>query len=70
LRIEALSNNLRNFRVQKSLDNLDTVRQTLANVTDRFANFQAHAMDVHIETSLSSSAWLSPLLPYSANVRE
>jgi hypothetical protein len=31
---------------------LDTVRQTFANVTDRFANFQAQAMDVHIDFPL------------------
>jgi hypothetical protein len=52
LRIEALSNNLRDFRLHKSLDTLETVRQTLANVTDRFANFQAQAMDVHIDFPL------------------
>jgi hypothetical protein len=45
LRIEALSNNLRDFGLHKSLDNLETVRQTLANATDRFADFQAQAMD-------------------------
>jgi hypothetical protein len=52
LRIEALSNNLPDFRLHKSLDNLETVRQALANVIDRFANFQAQAMDVHIDFPL------------------
>jgi hypothetical protein len=52
LRIEALSNNLRDFRLHKSLDTLETVRQTLSNVTERFANFQAQAMDVHIDFPL------------------
>ncbi len=52
LRLEVLSNNLRDFRLPKSLDNLETVRQTLASVTDRFASFQAQALDVHVDFPL------------------
>ena len=37
LRVEVLSNHLRDFRIGKSLHNLEAVRQTLASVTDRFA---------------------------------
>jgi len=52
LRLEALSNNLPDFGLKKSLDNLETVRQTLAAVTDRFAAFEAQALDVHVDFPL------------------
>ena len=37
LRLEALSNNLKDFGLNKGLDHLDDVRRILAAVTDRFA---------------------------------
>jgi hypothetical protein len=52
LRVEALSNNLRDFGLTKSLENLDAVRDTLAAVTDRFAAFEAQALDVHVDFPL------------------
>jgi hypothetical protein len=52
LRLEALSNNLKDFGLKKSLDNLDQVRRTLATVTDRFATFEAQALDVHVDFPL------------------
>ena len=52
LRLEALSNNLKDFGLKKSLDNLDQVRHTLAAVTDRFAAFEARALDVHVDFPL------------------
>jgi hypothetical protein len=52
LRLEVLSNNLRDFGLKKSLHNLETVRQTLATVTDRFAQFEAQALDVHVDFPL------------------
>jgi len=52
LRLEALSNNLKDFGLNKSLDNLDKVRRTLAAVTDRFAAFEAPALDVHVDFPL------------------
>lgn len=52
LRLEVLSNNLQDFGLKKSLENLETVRQTLAAVTDRFADFEAQAMDVHVDFPL------------------
>jgi hypothetical protein len=52
LRLEVLSNNLRDFGLKKSLENLETVRQTLATVTDRFADFEAQALDVHVDFPL------------------
>jgi hypothetical protein len=52
LRLEVLSNNLKDFGLKKSLDNLETVRRTLAGVTDRFAQFEAQALDVHVDFPL------------------
>jgi len=52
LRLEALSNNLKDFGLNKGLDKLDDVRRILAAVTDRFAAFEAQALDVHVEFPL------------------
>jgi hypothetical protein len=52
LRVEALSNTLRDFGLNKGLENLDAVRATLAAVTDRFAAFEAQALDVHVDFPL------------------
>ncbi len=48
LRLEALSNNLKDFGLKKSLQNLDAVRRKLAAVSDRFAAFEAEALNVHV----------------------
>ena len=50
--MEVLSNNFKDFGLKKALDNLETVRQTLATVTDRFAQFEAQALDVHVDFPL------------------
>jgi hypothetical protein len=52
LRLEALSNNLKDFGLRKSLDNLNAVRKTLAAVTDRLAAFEAEALNVHVDFPL------------------
>ena len=52
LRLEVLSNNLKDFALKKSLDNLEAVRRTLATITDHFAEFEAQALDVHVDFSL------------------
>jgi hypothetical protein len=52
LRLEALSNNLKDFGLKKSLDNLEAVRKKLAAVTDRFAAFEAEALNVHVDFPL------------------
>jgi hypothetical protein len=52
LRLEALSNNLKDFGLNKGLDNLDKVRSILGGVTDRFAAFEAQALDVHVDFPL------------------
>lgn len=52
LRLEVLSNRLKDFGLKKSLDNLDAVRQKLAAVTDGFAAFEAEALNVHVDFPL------------------
>lgn len=52
LRLEVLSNNLKDFGLRKSLDKLDTIRKTLAAVTDRFAGFEAEALNVQVDFPL------------------
>jgi hypothetical protein len=52
LRLEALSNNLKDFGLKKSLDNLEAVRQRLAAATDRLATFEAKALNVHVDFPL------------------
>jgi len=52
LRLEVLSNNLKDFGLKKSLDNLEAVRQTLAPITDHLAEFEAQALDAHVDFPL------------------
>jgi hypothetical protein len=52
LRLETLSNNLKDFGLKKSLDNLDAVRHRLAAATDRLAAFEAEALNVHVDFPL------------------
>jgi len=66
LRLEALSNNLKDFGLKKGLDNLDQVRRTLATVTDRFAAFEARALNVHVDFSLFQRL----ALPIAAGARK
>jgi len=52
LRNEICSNNLANFRLKKSLDNLPAVRERFIEITDRFAGFQAECLNVHVDFPL------------------
>jgi hypothetical protein len=52
LRNELCSNNLRDFGLRKSLDNLDAVRSTFQAITSRFAGFQAQWFNVHVDFPL------------------
>ena len=52
LRNELLSNNLTDFGLRKGLDHLDAVRQKFQAITDRFADFQAQALNVHVDFAL------------------
>jgi hypothetical protein len=62
LRLEALSNNLKDFGLKKSLENLKAVRKELAAVTDRFAAFEAEALNVHVDFPLFQRMALPILL--------
>ena len=52
LRNELCSNNLRDFGLKKGLDHLDAVRTRFQTITDRFANFQARCLNVHVDFPL------------------
>jgi hypothetical protein len=52
LRNEVVSNNLHDFGLKKGLDHLDAVRKKFQTITDRFAGFQAQALNVHTEFPL------------------
>ncbi len=52
LRNELCSNNLKDFFLNKGLNNLPDVRHTFLAVTDRFAAFQAQTLNVHVDFPL------------------
>jgi hypothetical protein len=52
LRNEVCSNNLRDFGLNKGLDNLGAVREKLQAVTNRFAGYQAQWLNVHVDFPL------------------
>ena len=52
LRVEVLSNRLKDFQLNKGLENLEAVRQKLAAATDRFAAFEAEALNTPIDFPL------------------
>ena len=52
LRVEVCVNRLKDFGLNKGLENLKQLRQILAGVTDRFAGFEARALNVHVDFPL------------------
>jgi hypothetical protein len=52
LRNELCSNNLKDFGLRKGLDNLEAVREKMQAITSRFASFQAHWLNVHVDFPL------------------
>jgi len=52
LRNEIVSNDLRDFGLKKGLDNLGEIRKTSLAITDRFAAYQAHWLNVHVDFPL------------------
>src|ERR1700758_4878830 len=52
LRNELCSNNLEDFGLKKSLDNLEAVRETFQTITNRFASYQAQWLNVHVDFPL------------------
>lgn len=54
LRNELVANNLKDFHLKKSLDNLGEVKEKFQEITDRFANFQAQLFNNHFDFNLIS----------------
>jgi hypothetical protein len=52
LRNEICSNNLKDFGLKKSLDNLPAVREKFQAITSRFAGYQAQWLNVHVDFPL------------------
>lgn len=52
LRMEVCSNDVLNFRVKKSLDNLPVFRQKACQAIDRFASMQSNAFNTHFDFPL------------------
>jgi hypothetical protein len=49
-----VSNNLKDFYLKKSLDNLPTIKIKFQEITDRFAAFQAYIFNNHFDFNLIS----------------
>jgi len=52
LRNELCSNNLKDFGLKKSLDNLEAVREKFQVITSRFAGYQTQWLNVHVDFPL------------------
>ena len=52
LRNELCSNNLKDFGLNKGLDNLEAVREKFQAITSRFAGYQAQWLNVHVDFPL------------------
>jgi DNA-binding PadR family transcriptional regulator len=52
LRLEICANRLQDLGTKKGLDNLEAVRQRMASATDRFAEFEAESLNVHVDFPL------------------
>ena len=52
LRVELCVNRMKDLRLNKGLENLKRLRQILTAATDRFASFEALALNVHVDFPL------------------
>jgi hypothetical protein len=52
LRIELCSNNLKDFFLKKGIQHLPAIRSHFLPITDRFASFEAQALQVHVDFPL------------------
>jgi hypothetical protein len=52
LRVEICVNRMKDFGLNKGLENLKCLRKILAAATDRFAGFEAQALNVHVDFPL------------------
>jgi hypothetical protein len=66
LRNEICSNNLRDFGLKKGLEHLGAVREKFLAITDRFAAFQTHCLNAHVDFPLLQRLAL-PIAIGSAN---
>jgi hypothetical protein len=54
LRNEVTSNNIREFGINKNLDNLPLVKEKFTSMLDRFCQFQANSFNIHFEFDIFS----------------
>src|SRR5207248_11338937 len=52
VRVERCVNRMKDLRLNKGLENLKRLRQILTAATDRFASFEAQALNVHVDFPL------------------
>src|SRR6202165_2631787 len=52
LRVEVCVNRMKDLGLNKGLENLERLRQTLVAITDRFAGFEAQSLNVHVDFPL------------------
>lgn len=52
LRNELVCNDLRNFGLKKSLDNLQNIKKHFAGITDHFAEFQSHLYNINFSSEI------------------
>ncbi len=52
LRIEVCVNRMKDLRLNKGLENLESLRQKMIAITDRFAGFEAQSLNVHVDFPL------------------
>jgi len=52
LRVEVCVNRMKDLGLNEGLENLESLRQKLAGITDRFAGFEAQSLNVHVDFPL------------------
>ena len=52
LRVEVCVNRMKDLGLNKGLENLSKLPQTLIAITDRFAGFEAQSLNVHVDFPL------------------
>jgi hypothetical protein len=52
LRVEVCVNRLKDLGLNKGLENLEQLRQKLIGITDRYAEFEAQSLNVHVDFPL------------------
>jgi hypothetical protein len=52
LRVEVCVNRMKDLGLNKGLENLEALRKKLAGITDRFVDFEAQSLNVHIDFPL------------------